>query len=284
MVINDITKRLEKAGIESPSANAETILMDILNCRCIDLYTKEVDLSERQRIQLQDALESRIDGKPLQHITGRTCFFGNDLIIKPGVFIPRPETEVLVNVVLDIARNHKSESLVKIHDLCTGSGNVAISLTKSITRCKIISSDISDMALWLAKENADRHNVSDRIEFKKSDLFKDLTDCKNVFDIIVSNPPYISTNTINNLGQEIRREPLLALDGGKEGLDFYIRIIKESPLFLKRGGFLALELGDDSSQGVKKLFKESKTFCNIKVFKDFNDIERVITAQLNTND
>jgi len=277
ILVTDITKRLEKGGIDSARTNAETILKDILNCRTVDLYSEPINLTEAQNKQLEDMLDKRLKGEPLQHITSKSNFYGNELLVKKGVFIPRPETEILVSTVLELVKYHE----LKILDLCTGSGNIAISLTKSLTHCTIISSDISEEALKLAKENACVHSVVDRIDFIRSDLFNNLSLYKNGFDIIVSNPPYISTSIINDLSDEVKRDPHNALDGGKDGLDFYARIIKEAPLFLKKDGLIALELGDDCCQGVKELLEISRDFSDVRVFNDLNNIERVITATSN---
>jgi release factor glutamine methyltransferase len=202
------------------------------------------------------------------------------LFVEPGVFIPRPETEILVDVVINTI--HDSQPTIHdplILDLCTGSGNVAIALTKTLTNCKIISSDISGKALLLVKKNALLNGVSERIEFIKADLFKIQDIYRGSFDIIVSNPPYISSEKLAGLPDEVKMEPKEALNGGTGGLDFYKRIIKESPEFLKKKGFLALELDDTISDSVKKLFLATDTFRGVKVYKDLSSIDRVIVAQ-----
>ena len=168
---------------------------------------------------------------PLQYIIGKEKFFGLDFIVNEDVFIPRPETEILVNTVLDTIdtiRNTLNHSLrsgsgqardtIRILDLCTGTGNIAISLTKNTRNCKISASDISEKALDVARENARINGVHDLVDFVKSDLFSDIS---GKFDIIVSNPPYIARYEFKTLQKEVLREPVLALDVGEDGLDFY---------------------------------------------------------------
>jgi len=266
---------LKKAGIASSRINAEVMLSEILGCRVIDLYLNEIVLTPEHIESLKKMISRRINGEPLQHITGKVNFYGNDFVIEEGVFIPRPETEILVDVVIELACSLQ----LTIFDLCTGSGNIAVSLTKALTRCKIISSDISDKALKVAAENADLNSVSERIEFIKADLFNIPEKYRGTFDIIVSNPPYISSGQINGLPEEVRRDPIEALDGGSDGMSFYRRIIEASPSFLTDGGFLVLELADDLSKDVKRFIESMGNFSNIKIFKDLNYIERVIAAQ-----
>jgi release factor glutamine methyltransferase len=272
----ELASKLEKAGIASSRVNAEVMLSDVLGYRIIDLYMNEIVLSPEHIESLKKMVSRRINGEPLQHITGKVNFYGNDFVVREGVFIPRPETEILVDVVIELASGDRQ---LNIFDLCTGSGNVAVSLTKALTRCKIISSDISVKALKAAAENADLNSVSKRIEFIKADLFNIPEKYRGTFDIIVSNPPYIRSGEIKGLSEEVRRDPIEALDGGSDGMSFYRRIIEASPNFLIDGGFLVLELADDLSKDVKRFIESTGNFSNIKTFKDLNYIERVIAAQ-----
>ncbi len=276
----ELASRLKKAGIASSRINAEIMLSDILGCRIIDLYLDEIVLSLKHIESLKKMISRRIDGEPLQHIIGKVNFYGNDFIVREGVFIPRPETEILVDTVIELASGGRQ---LTIFDLCTGSGNVAVSLTKALTRCKIISSDISVKALKVAAENADLNSVSERIEFIKADLFDIPEKYRDTLDIIVSNPPYISSGKIKGLSEEVKRDPIEALDGGSDGMSFYRRIIAASPDFLIDGGFLVLELADDLSEDVKRFIESTGNFGNIKTFKDLNYIERVIVAQNRNN-
>lgn len=281
--VSELASRLKKAGITSSRINAEVMLSDLLGCGIIDLYLNEIILSPEHIEPLEAMISRRINGEPLQYIIGKVNFCGNDLLIKEGVFIPRPETEILVDIVIKLVSNLQLtaySSQLNIFDLCTGSGNIAISLTKALSQCRITSSDISDKALKVAVENADLNSVSEKIEFIKADLFDIPEKYRGSFDIIVSNPPYISSGEINGLPEEVRRDPIGALDGGSDGMSFYRRIIEASPSFLIGGGFLALELADGLSKDVKRFIESTGNFSNIKTFKDLNYMERVITAQL----
>ncbi|NQT95419.1 MAG: peptide chain release factor N(5)-glutamine methyltransferase [Candidatus Omnitrophica bacterium] len=280
--VTELISRFDKHDISSSRVNAEVMLSHILGCRIIDLYTKDMKLTKEHIDCLENMVIRRVHGEPLQYITGKVHFYGNELFIKEGVFIPRPETEILVDVVIGLLIQHSmqdAKSLPLIYDLCTGSGNIAISLTKALSRCKIISSDISDDALYTAKKNSRLNGVYDRIKFIKSDLFDIPGSYRNRFDIIVVNPPYISSDEIEHLSSEVRREPEKALDGGKDGLEFYNHILKKAPSFLKKNGFIALELPDGKDKELRELIAFHSDFKDIRIFKDLNNIGRVITAQ-----
>ena len=209
---------------------------------------------------------------PVQYITGSVNFMGLELKVRPGVFIPRPETELLVEKVIQSLH----ASLFTLHepsilDLCTGSGNIAISLAKSIKNAKIVASDISDEALAIAKENAKFHKC-ENIKFVKSDLF-DKVD-KQLFDVIVSNPPYVSKEDWQDLPMNVLCEPHLALYAGRGGLDFYKRIFKHAGGFLKEGGHLAMEIGYDQKDSVAGLINGE--IMLEEIVKDSNGIDRIM--------
>ncbi len=285
-VVLTLTSKLKAQGVESPRVNAEEMLRSLLGCGRTELYADIVTLDARQALSLNEMTRRRIDGEPLQHITGKANFFGNEIIVREGVFIPRPETEILVETVIKLISGLQLTAYslqLNILDLCTGSGNIAISLTKELPHCKILSSDISDKAVSTASENAKLHSVSDRIEFIKADLFDIPESYRKSFDIIVCNPPYVIRGDIPALSKEVRSDPREALDGGADGMDFYRAIINHAPGFLKDSGLLALELSDGLNSDVKKLMEDSRVFDGIEIFKDLNGIERVITALLRTS-
>ena len=230
---------------------------------------------------------------PVQYITGQTKFCGLNFIVNEDVLIPRPETELLVETAADLAFSYQPSAFsLKILDLCTGSGCVAISLmvrqklainaepaealTKGVLECKIVASDISQAALDVARINARNNGVLNRIEFVQSDLFNDIT---GKFDIIASNPPYIAGCEFESLQKEVLMEPRIALDGGDDGLDFYRRIIPRSHLYLKSRGYLIMEIGFGQKEAVSKMIKDSGELELIEVKKDFSGIDRVIVAQ-----
>ena len=277
-LIKDISKEFSDKGIDSSNVEAETIVQDVLGCNRIALYLEDITLSENQSLSIEKMVSRRLSGEPLQHIIGSVTFYGNKIYVKKGVFIPRPETEILVEKAIQHALRLDKEGL-NILDLCTGSGCVAISLTKALNACKIIASDISDAAIKLSNHNAKLNSVSEKIDFIKSDLFDLLSKYKGSFDIIVSNPPYIDSKHIEKLPNEVKCDPIAALDGGVGGLDFYRRIINEAELFLKEEGDIFLELADGISKDVSTIFKNSNSFVDIKIAKDLNSIDRVIVAK-----
>lgn len=214
--------------------------------------------------------------EPLQYIAGREQFMGLDFIVNKDVLIPRPETEILVNEVF----RHAGHG-IKILDLCTGSGNIAISLAKMIEGAQIIATDISVSALDTARKNASIHGVDKQIEFYQGDLFQALpVDKRYKFDIIVCNPPYVKRADIDFLQEEVRCEPHHALDGGIDGLDFYRRLAEAAQDFLAPGGSLFLEMGFDQAQDVANIFNSKRAFKIKKIKEDLAGIDRVVWISL----
>lgn len=232
---------------------------------------------------------------------GKADFCGLEFLVNEHVLIPRPETELLVETVIRLAGWPVGRFAgLRILDLCTGSGNIAISLmvrlsspsklskdaaggraealslTKELTDCTIIASDISEQALRLARRNAAKHGVSGRIAFVASDLFGRID---GLFDIIVSNPPYIARHEFATLQKEVLKEPRLALDGGEDGLDFYRRIMSVAHLYLKRAGSLVMEIGFGQRGAIEGIIERSGAMKVSEVRKDCNGIERVIVAK-----
>ena len=219
---------------------------------------------------------------PVQYIIGRAEFCGLDLIVNEDVLIPRPETELLVEVVEKIVSGLAGERVggLKILDLCTGSGCIAVALAKALTKdaidCRIIASDISEGALEVARLNSSRMRVSERIEFLRSDLFNNIN---TKFDIIVANPPYIARFEFETLQKEVLKEPRIALDGGEDGLDFYRKIVRSAPGYLNPGGYIIFEIGFGQAAEIKNIIETSGAFRIIEIRKDFNGIERVFVAK-----
>ena len=271
---------LKDKGIQSPAAEAEHIFCHFLNCEKIDLYTSDISFNEFQRQDIYELIERRASGEPLQYILEKTEFYGFEFKIRKGVFIPRPETEILVNAVLSHLTEHRTPNTEhrNILDLCTGTGNIAISLTKTLPHYKMFISDIAPGAVSLAKENAVLNNVSNAIEFRCGDLFSPWHNKRTFFDIIACNPPYVRKEELENLPLNVRNEPQEALDGGIDGLDFYRRIIKEAPLYMKDKGYLFFELNPETADDVKDILV--KDFTDIEIIKDYTNKERVVYAQL----
>ena len=255
------------------------LLEYLFNCARLDLYIKDFKVDETME-ELYDSLASRrISGEPVQYIISRAEFMGLDFIVTKDTLIPRPETELLVNETLALCSMRSA--LVRILDLCTGSGNIAVSLSKLIPQAEIIATDISEAALKIADKNAVRHNLSDRIKFYKGNLFNALIFAKNPkFDIIVCNPPYIKEDELPYLQKEVKVEPEIALNGGRDGLDFYRIIAKESHRYLEKGGSILLEIGFGQKKDIENIFSSYNIFEIYKVIKDFFGIERVVWINL----
>lgn len=254
----------------------EILLTSILNCPRSSLYNGVLSLSDEQFKELECALSLRAQGIPLQYILGETEFFGLTFKVDRRVFIPRPETEILVERIIEKVKSSYSqdELKVKIIDVGIGSGCIAISLAKSLSVAKITAVDIYPNALEVAKYNSKLNNVSQKLEFIESDLFENLEFDKQ--DLIVSNPPYIPSADIENLQREIKYEPRIALDGGRDGLDFYRRIIKDAPKFLKKGGFLFLEIGFGQHNDIAEIASKERELEIVEIVKDYSNIERIL--------
>jgi release factor glutamine methyltransferase len=260
---------------------AELLFTQVLGCDRLSLYLEpKRRLSRDEGASVSSVLERRIKGEPIQYILGKTEFMGLEFKINPGVFIPRPETEILVEVVIKyLPLVVRGSPLVNILELGTGSGCVAVSLAKLIPDAKITATDISQAAIDLAKENAILHKVEKTINFLHLDL---ITSCQlpiTNYHLIISNPPYIPTDEIEKLQPEIQYEPRLALDGGRDGLDFYRRVIAQASPYLKTGGFLIMEIGDGQLAAVRDIFGHAQGLGIQEAVKDYNNIDRVIVAQ-----
>ena len=260
----------------------ELMLSSILNCQRQDLYMESWVLDLQETHRLRDMMDRRAKGEPLQYILGITEFMGLNFLVDERVLVPRPETELLVDYAITKAQTFKARPL-RILDLGTGSGNIAVSLGKFLPEAKIVATDISQPILELAFENAKLNAVEKNIRFVKSDLFADVplpSQSHDFFDIIVSNPPYIVPSFLRNLPKDVQREPKVALDGGRDGLAFYRRIIKTGHRYLKKGGWLLLEIGEGQAQAVKELFLKNSKFINIECQQDYALRDRIILAEL----
>ncbi len=261
---------------------AELVFTEMLNCDRMDLYLKkDSPLDKGKSFLISSILKRRVYGEPIQYILGKTEFMGLEFKVAKDVFIPRPETEILVETAIEEAHELISSGAneLNIIDIGTGCGCIAISLAKLMSEVNITATDISQEALNLAKENAKTHNVENRIIFLKSDLFdaSQMPDMR--YAICISNPPYIPTAEIQNLQREVRHEPYLALDGGEDGLSIYRRLVKSSAHYLRRESLLIMEIGFNQLEGLKNIFKNFGEFKILKVVKDYCNIDRVVVAK-----
>ncbi len=255
---------------------AELVLTHVLNCGRLSLYlNKDINLGRKESALLSSILKRRIFGEPVQYILGTTEFMGLEFKVDKRALIPRPETEILVEQALD---KLKATGVLspKILDCGTGSGCIAVTIARLLPQADVWASDISFEALQLAEENAGLNNV--KVKFRQGDLFNALKFGSSRFDLIISNPPYLSTRELNSLAKEISFEPVLALDAGVEGLDFYRRIISQAPAHLEKGGLLVFEVGINQADSVKELFEREK-FDDLEIIKDYNNIPRVLIAK-----
>lgn len=273
---------LASFGIPEPEADARVIVAYVLGVDRLNLFLNmDRVLSSAEEETLAGLIRERTKRKPLQYILGEQEFWSLSFRITPEVLIPRPETEILVEAVLNnVKKQGTPPDGLTILDLCTGSGILAVVLARELPGADIYAVDISKEALSVAMGNARRHKVLDPVTFLQGDLFAPLADQLISFDFIVSNPPYIPREMFPGLLPEVRDyEPRLALDGGPDGLDVIRRIIIRSAAYLKVGGWFFLEIGDGQGGGVLKEFERRKAFGNISIIRDYCGIDRVIQAQ-----
>lgn len=269
-------QRLKAAGKDNYAFEAELLLMEVCGLSRVELFTQgDKMLSWEQEEIFQKFLSQREENRPLQYILGQCEFMGLSFSVGEGVLIPRSDTEILVETVLEIA---KQEEIKKIIDVGTGSGCIPICLTY-YGKMQCVGVDISTKALAFAKKSGAKNQAA--VKWLESDLFSHVPHAwKDSFDAIVSNPPYIAKEEISGLMPEVRDfEPENALDGGVDGLDFYRRIIKESRLWLKEGGWLFFEIGYDQGQALLSLLEEAG-FCHCTLRKDLAGLDRVVYGKL----
>jgi len=270
---------LRDAGVEDYKIDAEALLgfeIGFDKKKMFMNWTYEV--SDERSEAWFDLVNRRASGEPLQYITGEQYFMGHRFSVSPLVLIPRPETELLAEKAIDYLRAKSGARTVL--DLCTGSGVLAISIALARPRLKVTASDVSAEALAVAKRNAGALGVSGRVGFLQSDLFTALRrgTFGNKYDLIVTNPPYIRTDDLHGLAREIREhEPLSALDGGADGLDFYRRIAADARAFMRPGACLMTEIGADQAEDVSAIFADNG-FTSIEISQDLNSLDRIIKA------
>lgn len=278
---------LSHAGIDNHRLDAEVLLRHVLDMEKEQLYMNgDAPLSAAEEAKFRELLRQRSEREPVAYITGHQEFWSLDFFVSPAVLIPRPETELLVEVALQCVRRLATGSPVKVLDVGAGSGAISVCLAKEHAAAQIVAVDISPVALDVARLNAGRHGLADRIRFLPGDLLAPIKSLRTIFNLIVSNPPYIRSGELLELAPEIRRwEPTIALDGGPEGLDTYRRIIAEGHKYLATGGSIVLEIGADMAADVADLFSGSGCYGPASVYQDYAGKDRVIAAvKLSTSD
>ena len=295
LLVKEMLTMGEKQLMDSDIADA-TRDCKILYCYMMDIPFSKIILEYQEVLQDRlcdkyfELIDRRSKGEPVQYIMGSQEFMGLEFIVNENVLIPRQDTETLVEDALEIINTGtlRGEDMdVKrkewdILDLCTGSGAIGVSLARIANKVNVTCSDISEGAIKVAKENAQKHGVAKSVKFEQGDLFKPFSKHfrKQKLDMIISNPPYIKSSVIPTLQKEVcEHEPLSALDGGESGLDFHDRIVSGVGGHLRKGGVLLLEIGHDQGEAVSGLLSRNGDFTSIRVLKDLANRDRIVFAK-----
>ena len=267
---------LQNSGIDEPRREAASLLAFTLQKdKTFLIAHNDQVLTENQQNAFSQILERRANREPFQYIVGKQEFFGLDFIVTPDVLIPRPETEMIVEEAIEILKNIEAPTVCEVG---IGSGCISIAILYNVKAAAAVGLDVSEKALQITGKNAEIYNVNQRLALKTSDIFSALNEEK--FDLIVSNPPYISSKDIFALQPEVRDyEPLGALTDGADGFSIIEKIILESPKFLEPNGFLLMEIGFQQSSKVKALFDE-KIWTSAEFLPDLQEIPRTVKASL----
>lgn len=274
MVISEFVRETAKQLGDNARFEAELMVMSVMEMdRTRLVLNGKLPVMPQHTYRMNKMIERRKKGEPLQYILGETEFMSLDFFVRDGVLIPRSDTEILVETVIDKIGDKKTI----VADICTGSGCIGISIAHYKKNTDVELFDISDIALETAEKNIKRNNVSDRVKSYKMDILNEYP--KKKYDVVVSNPPYIEKAVIETLQTEVKDyEPRIALDGGEDGLVFYRRIAETAHNFLKKDGLLAFEIGYNQGESVRGLMQND--FYDTEVIKDLNDNDRVVIGKL----
>ena len=279
-LLNWVTEYLSTKGIESARLSSEMLLSHALGLKRIDLYTQfDKQVPQQQLDKLHEMVKRAGLQEPVAYLTGKTEFYSLELDITADCLIPRPETELLVQRAIELLRTRSG--IQYVCDLCTGSGCIAVAIAKNFSEARVTATDISAAVLEVAAINAEKHRLTDHIQLLCGDLFEPIIQQLDVnqFDLIVCNPPYVSTAEYEILDKNVKDyEPESALLAGADGMDVYRRIIKKVGEFLKPGAALMLEIGHAQGPAVRELLEKTSVFAEIKIEKDPHDNDRVVTA------
>ncbi len=285
---------LREKNIEEARNDAQLLLSHILNKRKFEIYlNSEKETDKKSFSKFKESVIKRAKKIPLAYIIGEVEFMGLKFFVDENVFIPRPETEILVETAIKQVAGGRWQASEKrlepvtcnlkpvIIDLGTGCGNIAISLTKYIKNCKIYAVEINEEAIKIAKKNSRFHNVNKKIKFIRGNFYSPLENLNlyGKIDIIVSNPPYIEESEMEHLQDEVKKEPPISINGGNDGLKFYPIIISNGIKYLKNGGYLIVEIGYNQKNSVIQMFKKEGRFKNCRIIKDYFGIDRIVLAQ-----
>jgi len=268
---------IKEKNIEDATLKSKMIMENVLGQNrqyIIANDLKQLDCKQEKEYFLK--IKKILENNPIEYITNKKEFMNLELYVNQDVLIPRQDTEILVEEVINILQNIKAEN-IQILDMCTGSGAIAIALAKNVEKCIVDAVDISSGALEVVRKNVVKNQVEDKINIINSDLFSKVPNKK--YNLIVSNPPYIERNVIENLDKQVQKEPIIALDGGEDGLDFYKKIINEASSYLESNGYLCFEIGYNQKNEVQNLLSNSGKYQDIYCKKDLCGNDRVIIAK-----
>ena len=275
-VLEWTTKRFGDAKIGAARLEAQVLLAHALGCTRVQLYTGfDRPLAEAELGRYRELIKRRLGGEPLAYLVGEQEFWSLPFTVDPSVLIPRHDTETVVSVVLDRVGARAAER--RILDLCTGAGPLAVALARELPGAQVLATDLSPAAAALARANAARNAVGARIEVREGDLWAAVGD--QVFDVVVSNPPYIATGELAGLDREVQREPKLALDGGADGLALFRRLIADLAAHVGADGLVAFEHGHDHGVGVRALLDATGAFAPAATERDLAKLDRVTWAR-----
>ena len=275
------TDYLKEKDIESPRITIELLLAHALHCKKIDLYTGfDKPLSQSELTEFKMGLKRRLAHEPVQYIIGETEFMGLSFIVDRRVLIPRPETEVLAEQAIELTQKIAHQSAIFVLDIGTGCGNIAVSIAKLVQRATVIATDVSREALEAAQINVGRHGVGDRVRLLEHDIFGSVDElARTPFDLILSNPPYVSKEEALTLRPEILQyEPKPAVVEGGDGLSFYRRIGETSKRLVKNEGWVLVETAYNQGPLVRSILS-SAGLQNVQLIKDYDGNDRVVKAQ-----
>ena len=271
------TEHFEKKGLDSPRVSSEMLLSHVLKTDRLKLYMDpDRPASDTERADFRVLVERALKHEPVDYLVGHAPFFTLTFKVTPAVLIPRPSTETLIEHVL---QNHRATGPGRVHiaDVCTGSGCIAVSLAKHLPEATVVASDISEAALAVARENAEKHGVADRIEFRHGDLLEPLNGDR--FDYLCTNPPYIPDDEWDAIAPNVKdHEPVTALRGGKDGLLFIRPILKRAADYLKPSGQLALEAAAVHKDALIQQIQQEESLVDPRVLKDHEGLPRILVA------
>jgi len=278
-LIKDAERKLKEAGVVSPQAEVEIILEYILDVDRLNVYLHGAELVDEKILEKFDRIiEKRRTRYPLQYILGEVWFYGRKFLVSPEVMVPTPETEILCDLAVNYLKNEGIKE-PRVLDIGTGSGIIAVTVAAELTKSKITAVDISDKALEIARKNAGKNKVNKRIDFVVSDCFGSIkNDMK--YDIILSNPPYISDEEYETLPPEVLADPKISLVSGREGLDFIKKMLAQAPDYLNNKGKFMFEIGYNQADKMAELTESDNRYKSLTIIKDLNDIDRVVILSI----